>query len=341
MTEDQYLKNLKELYDSVSLSESEHAQGLTVLLQKVEARNTAARLPESTFMDRFSFAGVVDRVFQPFVAVGDVMRAVVVTPVTLLLLVVFVFGGLGAFMGATSQQATPEDPTLFTLKTALERTQLALQFSTEKKTIAKVQLLERRVNEIQTLTARNVASEQINHEAVAEAIYNARSHAEEVQKDLEELSHSKLSAADKAEVDQINELVDKVVTYSIAVNDLESLPEDVKGDAAELVTTITALGDIVLTIPEDEPSADDPSFESTEESDAFFTDQTIPTTTTTTLPAIIEESAVESETDETVSADQSEVGSSDEVIKYYTAPVTPKKPTFDLEADTKPVHIGD
>ena len=307
MTEENLFKALKE-FKKLEPSQEAYEKGLSLLLQKVEARNSK-KINEQEFMA--SKANWTEKLFAPVRVLSEgltqskqlaheVLKVYSSHVYASVLITVLVFGAFGLYSGMEANKALPDNKPLYTLKTALEKTQLTLSFSSASKAEKRVDFLARRVDELNQLVVKTAANPESNGHAVELAIINTQNEISAVLKDLANVTENE----DAKEINEIKKLVEeKISIYHIALGEVhEDLPDNIKADLGEdvqaLSSAILEINDAISYVELDqlvEGAAEVATSTASDLEDIFITgDNMASTTITTTIDLLIAD--IEAET---------------------------------------------
>jgi hypothetical protein len=246
MTEEQIIKNLKKLRGITTLSKEEKEQGRVLFLQKVAEHQAQKVNTHGTEIDKTSLQ---DRLLTPVKVLAEsfvqsrqlaykVLRVYSSHIYASILITVLVFGAFGVYSGLSARRALPDNKPLYTLKTALEKTQLTLSFTSTSKAEKRFDFLARRVDELDQLVAKTTKYPERNGRAVEVAIKNTQNEISAVIAGLTSVSEKK----DAKEINEIKKMVEKNISiYQIALDGVhEDLPENIKNDLGEDVQALSS-----------------------------------------------------------------------------------------------------
>ncbi len=337
MTEKELIKKLEEIKDYIKPSQEEYEKGLNLFLQKVDAKFSQLeeneKVKEIYKQPSFVFESFTQTLVQTREFMYGALRLYSSHIFTSVLVTVLVFGAFGAYSGISARKALPDNRPLYTLKRALEKTQLTLSFTSSQRSAVRINHLERRVEELNHIVAITKANPQHDGVAVVKAIRDTQNSLNAVKDDLLAVVENKTSE----EIAELKELVgQRVSRYQIALSVVhEDLPDDIKNElepeVAALTTAIFEINKVIerLDIEEAnaESEAENPFVMGTATSGTVIIMSTSSSSTITTTATMID------------GVDDSETIST-EIQPTYIPPVPVEEP-FSLEKDTFNVRIGD
>lgn len=337
MTEQELIKKLEEIKDYIKPSQEEYEKGLNLFLQKVDAKFSQPveneKVKEIYKLPSLVFESFTQTLVQTREFMYGALRLYSSHIFASVLVTVLVFGAFGAYSGISARKALPDNRPLYTLKRALEKTQLTLSFTSSQRSAVRINHLERRVEELNHIVAITKANPQHDGVAVFKAIRDTQYSLNAVKDDLLAVAENETSE----EIAELKELVgQRVSRYQIALSDVhEDLPDDIKNELepemAALTTAIFEINEVIeqLDIKEAnaESEAENPFVMETATSGTVIIMSTSSSSTITTTATMIDGVDVS----ETIST---------EIQPTYIPPVPVEEP-FSLEKDTFNVRIGD
>lgn len=305
-------KKIQEKLNSLSqikLSNDAKRRGFDILMQKLDEHNI--NLSSCKQNEKKLNLQVVGSLFKSKFIYGAAIG-----------LLILVGGG---YIRAQINNSLPHNESLYTVKRALEKAQITLSFSSEKKAQTIVGFLDKRAKEINKILEKSDESDENVVQKVEKAIETTKDDVENIKKYLDERDNNKIQDAAR----------EKALEFQIVLENIaEKLPQEVEEKLKkELDNLNKELDDIIVKDKEEAEEANDNTNTEIEEDSQviegdFDNYTTKSTTTTSTLPVNLEEDGND---EKTVSVlDEEKKNSKDEEVQEE----------FSVEKDTFEVYIG-
>lgn len=335
-TVEQQLDELGATLRSQEPSQESYERGLVLLKNRV-ARERHASLEHA--LETPSVWARVTATVRVVTSVGDSL--VVMRSSAMALAFVVLLGGAGIYAGLEARTASPSNESLYTLKSALQKTQVVLSFSDSSKAKTQVVILEQRVAEVGRELERTAEDLDSDISGIAKALENAQIQAAVVKEHLTQLSDDE-DTTKLAE--QVAEVQGHIETYSIAASETvedtaENIKEQIDPEILELANALSEISALVEQ-PDEEGEVKGAADESVEEGKEALEEGA----------EIVEEEMVEGEesasetvlTEEPVSEENTELEQNEENPVESAVIPAPKQetPKITPEMDTFKVFIG-
>lgn len=305
-------------------SQASYERGLVVLKEHVAQKRNESL--ERAFDHRGVWMHVVENV-RMATSVSVVRGSAVALAFVLLL------GGAGVYAGLEARKATPSNESLYTLKTALQKTQVALSFSDAGRAKTQVIILEQRVAEVGKELERTSSNTHTDVTGVSKALANAQKQAEVVKAHLSQLPDTEEA---RRLAEQVAGVKGHIETYTIAASDVSSdVEEDITNNInPEIQELAIAISEITALVEKE----DQELTKGEVKGDQDVVDEVVDRSVATTTNEVIDENANKdsaSATEEYVMEEETD----NAVEKKVIIEDEPKKVT--PENDAFRVYIGD
>ncbi len=244
-TVEQQLNELGEQIRKQEPSKESYERGLVILKERVaRERHTPLETTTSVWVR-------VTETIRVATSFGDSLAVMRSSAVALVFIVVL--GGAGIYAGLEARTATPSNESLYTLKLALQKTQVAISLSDSGKAKTQVVILEQRVEEVGREIERTAEALDNDISGIEKALANAQLQAAVVKEHLTQLSD--LEDTQKL-AEQVAGVQKNIETYSIAASEVtedvtEEIKEQIDPEIEELTNAISEITALAENTEED------------------------------------------------------------------------------------------